>query len=99
TRFSRDWSSDVCSSDLPWHGLEVHHPGEHLQQARNLTVKFDFFEERPLFRPLHPDRFPPRMPGTSALTRLENLHPFAGFRMGSRSEERRVGKACDVRSQ
>src|SRR5690606_40427235 len=19
TRFSRDWSSDVCSSDLPWH--------------------------------------------------------------------------------
>src|SRR2546429_356122 len=22
TRCSRDWSSDVCSSDLPWHGWE-----------------------------------------------------------------------------
>src|SRR5690606_40228251 len=79
TRFSRDWSSDVCSSDLiPGFGFELLLRFSHVRQVlanaaisltallfHCLNLFFGFFQ------------------------RLAD-----GFDQGFRSEERRVGKEC-----
>src|SRR5207302_7160535 len=83
TRFSRDWSSDVCSSDLDRReaGSQQRKKGRlrPLQTEADLvvTASNDFFEVSV-----------PRLAGIDAqlLTRLA----------GWRSEERRVGKECRV---
>src|SRR5690606_39911654 len=79
TRFSRDWSSDVCSSDLTVSGLvtlplaayalgrlaDLAFPGPALLAAGSLLFLFD-----------------------------RNFTIYGGNAASTRSEERRVGKEC-----
>src|SRR5207302_3212164 len=76
TRFSRDWSSDVCSSDLlPWHrvvgaGGRILLPGEQgLEQRLRLETEGVTFRSGRVWLEQHQHQFGSR-----------------------RSEERRVGK-------
>src|SRR5690606_40443276 len=79
TRFSRDWSSDVCSSDLPdglvlatgslprMDGLQAANPGQPLRGMNDPRVisSWDLF-----------------------------MQPSLAEGLSKRSEERRVGKEC-----
>src|SRR5690606_41170582 len=83
TRFSRDWSSDVCSSDLdPLESRLVERSRAELsEQKETLSVvqRYAYYHEDVLF---------------SAIQRIigESLEQPPG-----RSEERRVGKECRSR--
>src|SRR5690606_40163123 len=89
TMFSRDWSSDVCSSDLAAVALENLDIFD--EEGLNANVR----ENSPLFR--------------AELEKLLDL-PMVGDVRGDgyffgielvkdkRSEERRVGKACELMS-
>src|SRR5690606_41024684 len=93
TRFSRDWSSDVCSSDLyrlkrkllgkPMHSEQLEH--ERLGKPTALAV------------------FASDNLSSSAYATEEILHVLvpaigiAAFSLVMRSEERRVGKECRSR--
>src|SRR5690606_40933087 len=83
TRFSRDWSSDVCSSDLQ--GFEVAQArlgGGRVHHAMRTVGKcqraFDMMAERALSRTTQGE----------TLARKQLVQQFI------RSEERRVGKEC-----
>src|SRR5690606_41087181 len=90
TRFSRDWSSDVCSSDLflmdhlrfPWHEVDaLAHELEHSMPP----VVVDRMDELLGFPLTCPHGHPiPRADGTIMYIPSEPL----------RSEERRVGRQC-----
>src|SRR3712207_8758561 len=82
TRYWRDWSSDVCSSDL-FLLRAVGRPTEPLRQMRGCVVGF-------LRRAQNVLRFTPqdwRLPVLGA----------SAFPLSERSEERRVGKECRYR--
>src|SRR5690606_39807041 len=89
TRFSRDWSSDVCSSDL------LHHYHHYLHHHLPLLL----FLLLPLLPyPFIPLLFPLRLPLLHFLTHTMTLFPFLKLaRKLVRSEERRVGKECRSR--
>src|SRR3989440_5689251 len=83
TRSDRDWSSDVCSSDLREPGIHLSCiftgfllPGQRLRRFRNDSG--DLIQEVVTF--------------SSSVRR----HPFLSVGL-SRSEERRVGKECRSR--
>src|SRR5690606_40728219 len=86
TRFSRDWSSDVCSSDLP-QCVKAHNAGRNLQlrlaftfEKKYVTNFYSFW--RNLRAGLH-----------RAWVLLQNFDSLGCIhRCTSRSEERRVGK-------
>src|SRR5207253_5602103 len=84
TRWPRDWSSDVCSSDLPGH-LLLHRGGIRTKPKR---VAADFDRSWRKFR-----RW--RMLGI-----IEQALPIRRGGLGQlyldRSEERRVGKECSA---
>src|SRR5258707_2276524 len=84
TRYWRDWSSDVCSSDLGregWGGDEIDDGGEcHLDAPLRLVGK----RWRAFRRLAKPARL------------LEGVGQGEEFGLG-RSEERRVGKECRSR--
>src|SRR5690606_40252620 len=79
TRFSRDWSSDVCSSDLAA-AIIIKETAERVapfvpaNQVLN-SVKSEFKKEAPI-------------DGSWIYMKTEDFHN------GVRSEERRVGKEC-----
>src|SRR5690606_40654597 len=87
TRFSRDWSSDVCSSDLLTVSI--------------LTPRFLSTLQHLIHRPRKPTKspccpsvgipvcFPSTAYTAKPFYRLAKPIPF-----GARSEERRVGKEC-----
>src|SRR5256886_4612421 len=81
TRFDCDWSSDVCSSDLPWR----------LQTARRrLARPIQWLRIPHLPRRCHRPSFcPPRSCSTHCPQGFRNRC--------ARSEERRVGKECRSR--
>src|SRR5690606_40610011 len=82
TRFSRDWSSDVCSSDLeppPHAPCAPLPPSPHAPCAR-----------RP--KPTVPSRPPRSLPSRAQQQQQQQLAPFP--LQQPRSEERRVGKEC-----
>src|SRR3989449_1565668 len=81
TRCSRDWSSDVCSSDLPPTVLRIL-PVTPPRADRRLGGSADRQDTRAL------SAQPP-----NRLTAFYILKPSAG----ARSEERRVGKECRSR--
>src|SRR5207302_8166376 len=97
TRFSRDWSSDVCSSDLK-DFITGHVHGQHIPGHQVVTLAgrpFPFFVQiylgalkswmlLPAFRIFG---------STVAVLRSTNLF----WELIARSEERRVGKECSVR--
>src|SRR5690606_39712247 len=82
TRFSRDWSSDVCSSDLAWRvfGLKV---AETYASSALLPAAFTV----PVIVALGLHRGAPLTFYPLALLALASLYAL-------RSEERRVGKDC-----
>src|SRR5690606_41196181 len=94
TRFSRDWSSDVCSSDLSWvNNICAQGKSNYRAQLAIIrvwpTAAIACFSAMEVC-PLKPMAFRPAatLPEDTNTTSL----PFA------RSEERRVGKECSSRS-
>src|SRR5690606_41035081 len=91
TRFSRDWSSDVCSSDLYRRNGDEIRPlkSEQPGRFRKFRVIADQHADFPKGR--GKDRIGPRPRGEDLLL----PPPQKGFAADSdhRSEERRVGKA------
>src|SRR5690606_39717044 len=86
TRFSRDWSSDVCSSDLA-EAQKVDRPSFHIlhnEQLVNAAAKFDRGEQVEIrsLRGSRRQRFYEAAEAGLALPEEE------------RSEERRVGTEC-----
>src|SRR5690606_40247361 len=86
TRFSRDWSSDVCSSDLPGR-----HPPffDHLADTR--IQVFAITLEREVKRHVVD-------PGAGVIDLLDRHADVSGKlgRRALRSEERRAGKSGDL---
>src|SRR5690606_39739008 len=95
TRFSRDWSSDVCSSDLVGGMIEFG-----VSKAHNLALaslpeiilpgdfsdSHHFWEEDIVVPEIHVDN------GEVALSAENGI----GYEVKLRSEERRVGKSVGV---
>src|SRR5690606_41090491 len=94
TRFSRDWSSDVCSSDLI-------HPLLSLSPAPGIaSLAKDFTHGHPL-ADLHlwfGTKVPVRRVDPERQTRVVRTVLDYNFNSTLRSEERRVGKECRSRS-
>src|SRR5207253_7394366 len=92
TRWPRDWSSDVCSSDL---GELILRGGLHGQadpREREERVEQTAEEDR-----AHDDRevfVADRDPGDPCRARTERGRQRIDLRAPGRSEERRVGKEC-----
>src|SRR5207249_8160878 len=86
TRSKRDWSSDVCSSDLVPNGVAFRDGALYVAETGRI-LRYDSIETR-LQHPPKPVVVTDRLP-------REGHH---GWRyIGFRSEERRVGKECRVR--
>src|SRR5690606_40817306 len=88
TRFSRDWSSDVCSSDLAQIVEDGQLKGE---RVRAEGVELTVVRPMPGAQQVREIRTP------SGLHYLDVVQGFPGrpdtyLRLGYRSEERRVGK-------
>src|SRR5207302_2873407 len=81
TRFSRDWSSDVCSSDLFEHSALVHHWSFLLRHFKTAVL----FLTAALLIGCASNKQPEWM-------RMAEKHPNKWGHY--RSEERRVGKEC-----
>src|SRR5690606_39579072 len=95
TRFSRDWSSDVCSSDLrKYEEIGTHPAANHNAVAAAIAFHRAIGSERKVARLRYlRDRWARRLleegnGRVSILTPLDSP---------DRSEERRVGKACRAR--
>src|SRR5207247_5315914 len=87
TRSTRDWSSDVCSSDLPgWAHTDV---GQEIRRRLSVPVAFDTDVNAAAL-------------GEHRWGACQGLDTFCyitvgtGIGGGGRSEERRVGKECGV---
>src|SRR5690606_41205974 len=94
TSFSRDWSSDVCSSDLLVHPVEAGHA---------------LFMQEGVFPPLDRRQLPLPQPCGISFVQEQSLHSDlapggvlqcinarGALITSARSEERRVGKREDV---
>src|SRR5690606_39789417 len=91
TRFSRDWSSDVCSSDLLFNlykGLPMVKKGGTMIILHPCTDRFDNEHHAPYIEFVH--RLLPETRDAMELHRV--FEPQ--FAKNPRSEERRVGKGC-----
>src|SRR5690606_40914057 len=98
-RFSRDWSSDVCSSDLVYLRLVYLHISTYMKRTNSyfgisyclLLVAAIFFSA--CSKDDTPTVEPPPLP-------LDELYQAAisDAMIAERSEERRVGKGCRMRS-
>src|SRR5207247_5038411 len=82
TRSTRDWSSDVCSSDLSYDDLNFTPPLLSTIQARSFIIQGDR-------DPLYPVELSVEMAKSIPNSRLWIIHNASH---GPRSEERRVGK-------
>src|SRR5690606_39815853 len=84
TRFSRDWSSDVCSSDLKVVDLLIEH---NLLSDISDIYQLNEKEISAL----------PRMGELSAKNLIAAIQDSLNIALNKRSEERRVGKECRSR--
>src|SRR5207253_8491825 len=92
TRWPRDWSSDVCSSDLPDDGITKGELAEYYQ----LNAKRMLPHVR--VRPLYLNRFHGGIQyNPIQQKRVPDSFPAWIDRATLRSEERRVGKECRAR--
>src|SRR5690606_40252857 len=90
TRFSRDWSSDVCSSDLLGRSLasELKFRGYHLDLAVRDVARADALKiPRDRIHQWDPDN----------ADSLGAIFSEPDIVISARSEERRVGKECRSR--
>src|SRR5690606_41014962 len=88
TRFSRDWSSDVCSSDLSAIAKEVQHRRTINERKPHLCFRPPAFYPCLLPRSVNP-----------ALQRHRLCRNRRDPSGPARSEERRVGKECRCRRE
>src|SRR5690606_41074486 len=91
TRFSRDWSSDVCSSDL--HQLKIIQRGVPLDQAEKVLIMIhgrggNAEDITTISSYLQVDEFALLAPQATQNT----WYPYSFIAPTERSEERRVGK-------
>src|SRR5690606_40759789 len=94
TRFSRDWSSDVCSSDLRITMTNIND-----EQPMNLYYQIDYTltdvpDDAAYF---HAQFRRTKVNETSDYTIIDGIKGeghYVGVYMAWRSEERRVGKEC-----
>src|SRR5690606_40677321 len=84
TSFSRDWSSDVCSSDLTEQPQTPSRLTEITATLRGKTYRF--YTDTGVFSRRYVDR------GTQVLVEAMEVPPAATVLDMGRSEERRVGK-------
>src|SRR5690606_40344194 len=84
TRFSRDWSSDVCSSDLNAYGMAS-------ESTTTARLRESVAEE---IRVLLARR---RRSASELARQIGVTQPYISRRLTGRSEERRVGKECRCR--
>src|SRR5690606_40045739 len=95
TRFSRDWSSDVCSSDLMWRSelaqpMPLHLPVEaQVAWLREHASVAEFSRSYELIDP--------RAAGAGASLPWDATSPWAAAFEAQSTEERRVGEECRVR--
>src|SRR5690606_41210650 len=82
TRFSRDWSSDVCSSDL----LDQVNQQVQRRAVETLGTKYSLNTRLGELAMRHPVVCSPEMPLRDAVRQMHE----------QRSEERRVGKECGL---
>src|SRR5690606_41044775 len=87
TRFSRDWSSDVCSSDLYDVVMNVN-PGVYHDPHEFFALTYPTVKLRDLARDVTH-----RLAGKSEKA-VRQLHMTFGGGKTHRSDERRVGKEC-----
>src|SRR5690606_40483350 len=92
TRFSRDWSSDVCSSDL-FHQTRT----DVRSLVRNFAGLIAFLLLWELVVRLGVIAEEDVPPASVVLTRIAELFGQEAFLRDVRSEERRVGKECRCR--
>src|SRR5690606_40235872 len=95
TRFSRDWSSDVCSSDLTSHpsknnGYTISYSGMHCRKT-NITDTITSTTTAPHEYATYLCTYSKTRSNSTDHTSTPNI-PSA-----NRSEERRVGKECKSR--
>src|SRR5690606_40898107 len=84
TRFSRDWSSDVCSSDLLTKPVDP-------DELRGLIALA--LEERSRCSPRSGEDPPGQLEFGGMISRCPSMHAvFEKIELAARSEERRVGK-------
>src|SRR5699024_11386363 len=98
TRSKRDWSSDVCSSDLLsicYISVIVMKKGERFMEDTNLEQKTNQLYKVMLVAGIVTVAFNLR----PAITSVGPLMGIIRDDIGLRSEERRVGRACRVRWQ
>src|SRR5690606_40926352 len=87
TRFSRDWSSDVCSSDLHINTQNAY---------QSLSPRFPDTQVQDILR-LAPEQWPEKLKNDFE-TPIFKTEP--GLQeIKARSEERRVGKECKKRKE
>src|SRR5437868_11343471 len=90
TRSKRDWSSDVCSSDLGWCAEQIEVAGAiELPEDEEVGEALDVGEAEREFGQDVEHAF-------GVVFGVETLGDFGAFlvRAGDKSEERRVGKEC-----
>src|SRR5690606_40370722 len=94
--FSRDWSSDVCSSDLVYKDFEVKQTGDCLHpdrdNAKNKVPACGSCNVQKGSLPL--ESFRRKIEGFINSLNLYHTQYAVAKRYGLRSEERRVGKEC-----
>src|SRR5690606_40911854 len=97
TRFSRDWSSDVCSSDL-------YPPGTLIEFFQRMGMSFG--GDTNAFTSFDRTQYMIELANTQESTLAEGLKVFSDYAGGlllsdkeiQRSEERRVGEGRDSRT-
>src|SRR5690606_39834652 len=97
TRFSRDWSSDVCSSDLEVEAMFYRHPD--VQEACIIATRDAYRGESvKLVAVLRPQSVGRVDADTLIAWAREHMAAYKVPReVAFRSEERRVGKECASR--
>src|SRR5690606_40438713 len=89
TRFSRDWSSDVCSSDLGASTLNIASALYYSQVKQGNKVDFTTLD----IRDVNCTKTKPWLDYGTKYSPLEMIEKF-NYDSFVRSEERRVGKEC-----
>src|SRR5690606_40028617 len=93
TRFSRDWSSDVCSSDLPLSEL-AHKRRLSSMGPGGLSRERAGFEVRDAHATHYGRICPVETPEGANIGLVLNLASYARINDYGRSEARRAGKGC-----
>src|SRR5699024_11310640 len=94
TRSKRDWSSDVCSSDLTMVRRKTNMTRTTLRMTKSTESKINYFEAKLENNPALIKNIPSSNNGLINMLLNDYLTLIINAWNKSRSEERRVGKEC-----